>query len=238
MSSDPTITPPPTGVSKDMIRTGVIHHAPDAKQAPTTDPPNVRFSGKHWFFTGIVRILYRIWTHMAAHLFPEDSWSQRLAQALHIPLPDRLNMSWITDQLAVGGRVRPQDINALARTGITHVIDTRSEHKDDANALANEHIKLLYLPTDDTKPFTIGQMMEGAKWANEAMQRGGRVLIHCEHGVGRSVLMTCAVLVYAGMHARDALQLVQEKRWQAAPNHRQVARLREFEKQVVGQRSA
>jgi protein-tyrosine phosphatase len=226
MSPDPTITPPPPS------RAG-------ASPAPTLDGelPKVRFSGRRWFFTGIVRILYRLWTRIAAHLFPEDSWSERLVQALHIPLPDRLNMSWITDQLAVGGRIRSQDINALARTGITHVIDTRSEHRDDVNALANVHIELFYLPTDDTKPFTIEQMMEGARWANEAMQKGDRVLIHCEHGVGRSVLLTCATLVYDGMQARDALQLIQQKRWQAAPNHRQVARLREFEKMVVGQRS-
>jgi protein-tyrosine phosphatase len=227
MSSDPTITPPPD-TSRGMLRTGVILHA----------PPKVRFSGIHWFFTGIVRILYRLWTRIAVRLFPEDSWSERLAQDLHIPLPDRLNMSWITDQLAVGGRIRPQDINALAGTGITSVIDTRSEHGDDIDALARVHIKLLHLPTADTRPFTIEQMMEGAKWANEAMQHGDRVLIHCEHGVGRSVLLTCAALVYNGMHARDALELVQGKRWQAAPNHRQVARLREFEKLVVGQRSA
>jgi len=70
------------------------------------------------------------------------------------------------------------------------------------------------------------------------MEQGGRVLIHCEHGVGRSALLTSAVLVYEGMHAQDALQLVQEKRWQAAPNHRQVRRLREFESAVAALRSA
>jgi hypothetical protein len=37
------------------------------------------------------------------------------------------------------------------------------------------------------------------------------------------------VLVYGGMKAQDALNLVQAKRWQAAPNQRQVARLKEFE---------
>src|SRR5579863_3540658 len=214
MSSDPTITPPPAGM-------------------PTTsmvEPPKVRFSGAHWFFTGIVRLLYRLWTRIAVRLFPEDSWTERLAQVVRIPLPDRLNMTWITDQLAVGGRIRPQDMRALSRTGINYVIDTRSEHHDDAEALAKLHIDLLYLPTADTHPFTIEQMMQGARWAHEAMQQGGRVLIHCEHGVGRSVLLTCAALVYDGMHARDALQLVQWKRWQAAPNYKQVVRLREFEK--------
>jgi protein-tyrosine phosphatase len=63
-------------------------------------------------------------------------------------------------------------------------------------------------------------------------------LIHCEHGVGRSALLACAVLVYNGMHAYDALHLLQEKRWQAAHNHRQVKRLREFESIVVASRNA
>src|SRR5207237_3585493 len=130
------------------------------------------------------------------------------------------------------------DIKALAHAGVTHVIDTRAEYRDDQEALAKEHIELLYLPTPDTYPMTVAQMMPGAKWTNEQMEQGGRVLIHCEHGVGRSVLLTCAVLVYDGMHAQDALQLVQQKRWQAAPNHRQIERLREFEAALVAEHSA
>jgi protein-tyrosine phosphatase len=146
-------------------------------------------------------------------------------------------MSWITTHLAVGGRIHPEDIKALAAVGVTHVVDTRSEYCDDAEALAKEHIELLHLPTDDTRPLTIEQMLQGSQWVQERMEQGGRVLIHCEHGVGRSALLTCAVLVYNGMHALDALQLVQEKRWQAAPNHRQVRRLREFESTVVALRN-
>jgi protein-tyrosine phosphatase len=202
------------------------------------EAPHVHFSTTRWLFTGIVRVMYRLWTRIAAHLFPENSRAARLALALHIPLPDQLNMSWITDHLAVGGRIRPQDIKALAGVGITHVVDTRAEHRDDAQALAKEHIELLSLPTPDTRPFTIEQMMQGAQWVQQRMEQGGRVLIHCEHGVGRSALLACAVLVYGGMHARDALQLVQQKRWQAAPNHSQVVRLREFESAVASRRSA
>ena len=169
--------------------------------------------------------------------FRRISKAEHFAQMLHIPLPDKLNMSWITTHLAVGGRIHPEDIKALAAAGVTHVVDTRSEYCDDAEALAREHIELLYLPTDDTRPLTIEQMLEGAEWVEERIAQGGRVLIHCEHGVGRSALLTSAVLVYNGMHAKDALQLVQEKRWQAAPNHRQVRRLREFESTVVALRN-
>lgn len=225
MSSDPTIKPPPTDIEGG---------APEAitKDASTPPPPRVQFSGARWFFTGIVRILYRRWTRIAALLFPEDSPTERWAQSMHIPLPDRLNMSWITPNLAVGGRIRPEDIPAVARAGITHVVDTRSEHHDDPQAMAKEHIELLYLPTRDTKPLTIEQMKEGASWVSERMKQGGRVLIHCEHGVGRSALLATAVLVYDGMHASDALHQVQQRRWQAAPNHSQVERLRQFEAAV------
>jgi protein tyrosine phosphatase (PTP) superfamily phosphohydrolase (DUF442 family) len=222
MSTNPEVTPPPA----------------DTPETLPLERPQVHFSGSHWFFTGIVRLSYRGWTRVAAFLFPEDSKAEHIAQALHIPLPDKLNMTWITTHLAVGGRVHLEDIKALAAAGVTHVVDTRSEHCDDAEALAKENIGLLHLPTDDTRPLTIEQMLQGAQWVQERMEQGGRVLIHCEHGVGRSVQLTSAVLVYDGMHAQDALQLVQQKRWQAAPNHRQVRRLREFESVVVALRSA
>jgi protein-tyrosine phosphatase len=222
MSSDPGVTPPPIGTPETV----------------PVERPYVQFSGPRWFFTGIVRLSYRSWTHVAAFLFPEESKAERIALALHLPLPDKLNMSWITTHLAVGGRIRPEDIKALARAGITHVVDTRSEYCDDAQTLAKEYIELLHLPTADTRPLTIEQMLQGAQWVQERMEQGGCVLIHCEHGVGRSVLLTCAVLVYDGMHAQDALQLVQQKRWQASPNHRQVRRLREFESAVAALRSA
>ncbi len=199
---------------------------------------HVEFSAVRWATTGLVRLLYRFWTRIAARLFPENSPGERIAHALHLPLPDKLNMSWVNEQLAVGGRIRPEDMHALGLSGVTHVIDTRSEYQDDEEALQKENITLLYLPTPDTYPLSVEQLAEGAKWANEQIKKGGRVLIHCEHGVGRSVLLTCATLIQDGMSGRDALALVQQKRWQAAPNERQVARLKDFEAALQSQRSA
>ncbi len=222
MSSDPTITPPPA----------------DAPVTEAVERPTVQFSGSRWVFSGIIRVLYRRWTRVAAHLFPENSKAEQFAQSLHIPLPDQLNMSWITDQLAVGGRIRPQDIPALARIGVNSVVDTRSEYCDDAVALGKEGIELLHLPTPDTRPLSIEQMLMGAQWVQQRLDEGKRVLIHCEHGVGRSVLLACAVLVYGGMHAQAALNLVQQRRWQASPNHGQIVRLREFENVIVERQSA
>lgn len=217
------ISPPPTDEQEP-----VTTAAPETTMAPGVRP-QVAFSFTRWLSTGVVRLLYRWWTRVAAHLFPENSRGEQIARMLHIPLPDKLNLSWVTEHLAVGGRVRTEDIPALSRVGVTHIVDTRAEYCDDVDALAQAHIELLHLPTPDTHPLTIEQLTQGAAWVNERMSKGGRVLIHCEHGVGRSVLLTCASLVYGGVHARDALTLVMEKRWQAAPNQRQVERLRQFE---------
>lgn len=214
MSSETNVTPPPPDTPATVA---------ELKRQ------EVQFSSVRWFFTGIQRVAYRRWTRIAARIFPEDSAAEHLARKLQLPLPDQLNMNWVTEHLAVGGRVHPDDIPALARAGVTHVIDTRSEYCDDVEALAKERVQLLHLPAKDTYPLTVAQLMDGAQWAAERIQQGGRVLIHCEHGVGRSVLLTCAVLVYSGMSAHEALQLVQQKRWQAAPNHRQIQRLQAFE---------
>jgi protein tyrosine phosphatase (PTP) superfamily phosphohydrolase (DUF442 family) len=220
MSSE-HVTPPPTEEENAPEQAGTTPEA--------SNPPHVHFSAIRWVSGGVIRLLYRSWTRVAAHLFPEDSWGERMAQNLHIPLPDTLNMSWVNSHLAVGGRILPADIKALALSGVTHVVDTRSEYSDDREALARENIELLYLPTPDTYPLSIEQLQQGSAWVDKRIKEGGRVLIHCEHGVGRSVLLTCAVLVYEGMHARDALALVEEKRWQASPNQRQINRLKEFE---------
>lgn len=235
MSPDPITS---HSEEQEQQETSSLSSSTNDQPLPGIDRPLIRFSALRWASTGMVRVLYRFWTRIAAWLFPENSKSEQIAQTLHIPLPDRLNMSWITGHLAVGGRIHPEDIKTLGRVGITHVVDTRSEYCDDEQALAREHIELLHLPTRDAFPLTVEQLMQGAEWVQQHMKNGGRVLIHCEHGVGRSVLLACAVLVHEGMHAHDALQLIQRKRWQAAPNHRQISRLKEFESALVARRTA
>jgi protein-tyrosine phosphatase len=190
-----------------------------------------------WLLTGSLRVLYRLWTRVAVRVFPENSRRAALATRIGIPLPDQLNMSWITPHLAVGGRILPADIPRLAQKGVTRVVDTRAEHEDDAEALGREGIKLLYLPTPDTYPLTVPQLQEGSHWVNEQIAAGERVLIHCEHGVGRSVLLTAAALVAGGMSATEAVTMVQRRRWQAAPNHRQMRRLQEFEHTIHDSRT-
>jgi protein tyrosine phosphatase (PTP) superfamily phosphohydrolase (DUF442 family) len=226
MSSEPN---PRSGVS-DPIPSPPAESAP-----PAISGGRLRRAGlARWVMTGALRLIYRAWTRVAVHLFPEDSRQEELATRLGVPLPDQLNLSWVTDHLAVGGRVRPEDIRRLAAAGVTRVVDTRSEHQDDEAALRAQGIELLYLPTPDTFPLSINDLRRGADWVNAQIASGHHVLIHCEHGVGRSVLLTAAALVAGGMSAHEAVDLVQRRRWQAAPNQRQIVRLQEFEREVRG----
>ncbi len=178
---------------------------------------------------GAVRLVYRQWTRVAARMFPEGSRRALAFERLGIPLPDRLDYSWITEDLAVGGRIRAGDVPRVQRAGIASVVDVREEHRDDEDELQRHGIALLYLPTPDTYPLSLEDMRRGAAWINAQRQAGRKVLVHCEHGVGRSVLLAAAALVCEGHAAHDAFALIARKRWQASPNLRQSHRLHEFE---------
>ena len=57
---------------------------------------------------------------------------------------------------------------------------------------------------------------------------------HCKHGVGRGPLMGLAIMVAQGQTSSAALRQLRSKRWQAAPNDRQLAALLEFEREWNG----
>jgi protein-tyrosine phosphatase len=150
--------------------------------------------------------------------------------------PKQLNYSDVTPQLAVGGAFPTRLIPRLQQRGVTAVVDCRLEASDDAEALARAGIEFLHVPTLDRHGFTFEQMRVGVDWVLEHLAqgqggqaRGGRVFMHCEHGVGRGPLMACAVLVAQGQTAPEALRIVRSGRWQALPNDRQLAALLNFE---------
>jgi protein tyrosine phosphatase (PTP) superfamily phosphohydrolase (DUF442 family) len=141
-----------------------------------------------------------------------------------------LNLSRITDSLVVGGSIPTRAYGRLKAMGVTAVIDLREEARDDEAALAKLGIELLYLPATDRFAASQDQLRQGAEWAMERIERGGQVYAHCKHGVGRGPLMGLAILVAQGQTSSVALKQLRSKRWQAAPNDRQLAALLEFER--------
>jgi protein-tyrosine phosphatase len=123
--------------------------------------------------------------------------------------------TWITEALAVGGRFGSEVANALAREHrITAVVDLRDEACDDEVVLRRHGVAFLHLPTPDLHGATLPALCEGVAFVKQF----SRVLVHCEHGIGRSALLALCVLVDGGMHPLAALALAKDRRAAVSPS--------------------
>ena len=142
---------------------------------------------------------------------------------------DRPDLTWLTSDLAIGGRVLTDEWLAVAAAGVRAVVDCRAEGCDPEDRLERLGIAFLHLPTPDSGAFTPRQVVEGVVWIEEQAVLGRRVLVHCQAGKGRSVLIGGAVLVRRGFTPDAALALIRERRPIVTPTPGQIARLRAFQ---------
>lgn len=149
--------------------------------------------------------------------------------------PTRINLSWITDNLAVGGAFHQPDIARLRRMGIRAIVDCREEAADDQEELRRCGIDYLRLPTPDAHGLSQEALDIGVGWVLEQLQRGEKVCIHCAHGVGRGPLLACCVLIAEGRSAEEALKFIKARRWQASPNAEQITALVEWSQRRRGE---
>lgn len=131
----------------------------------------------------------------------------------------RPNLSWITDGLAVGGSFPSGRAEHLAETlGIRAVVDLRSETRDDEAVLTRHGITFLHLPTDDHFAVSLPMLDDGVDFVCRHLDRGEKVLVHCEHGIGRSATLALCVLVARGLAPLEALELAKTKRVLVSPS--------------------
>lgn len=137
-------------------------------------------------------------------------------------MSESLNFDWITDSLAVGGSFPAEAIERLAREhGIAAVVDARGEAVDDEALMARHGIAFLHLPTDDHFALAHADLVAGVDWVSAHLDAGRRVLIHCEHGIGRSALLALCVLVARGDEPLAALERAKAARAKVSPSGHQ-----------------
>lgn len=135
----------------------------------------------------------------------------------------KLNLDWVTPQLAVGGRFPTEAAEHLAsQLGIRFVVDVRVEDRDDEHVLREHGITLLHLPTHDLRAVSSEMLRDGVEWVTKHLTRGHKVYIHCEHGVGRSATLALCVLVAMGDSPLEALTRAKRARWQVSPSPEQL----------------
>ena len=132
------------------------------------------------------------------------------------------DFSWLTDGLAVGGCF-PIDraVHMADAHGIRAVVDLRQEACDDEQLLRSAGIDFLHLPTPDLHAAPIAMLDRGVEFAKTHLDGGEKVLIHCQHGIGRSPLLALCVLVDQGWEPLDALTHAKDRRALVSPSRAQ-----------------
>ena len=124
-----------------------------------------------------------------------------------------MDITWLTDRIAIGGGIwSAENMAEVARAGITHIVDMQIEF-DDTPLAAKHGIEVLWNPTDDDfeeKPAAL--FRRGVEFAEAALEKDGKVYIHCAAGVHRAPMMTLAVLGSMGWTIEDAMEMIQGKR--------------------------
>lgn len=133
-----------------------------------------------------------------------------------------IDASWLLPELAIGARLDHEAIHAARDLGIRRIVDLRSECCDDEAFLAHVGIELLHLPTDDHAPIAPEHLARGVAWVRDAVTRGEKVLVHCEHGIGRSALLVLCVLVSLARSPSEALELAKRARPKVSPSPAQL----------------
>jgi predicted protein tyrosine phosphatase len=132
------------------------------------------------------------------------------------------DLHWISERVAVGSCFPMDRAKELAEAqGIRAVVDLREEDRDDDVALRAAGIELLHLPTADLEAAAIPAIERGVAFVRERVKRGEKVLIHCQHGIGRSPLLALCVLVDAGWEPLDALAHAKACREAVSPSEAQ-----------------
>jgi protein-tyrosine phosphatase len=125
-----------------------------------------------------------------------------------------MDMTWVTGRIAVGGGIwSAENMDAVARAGITHIIDMQLEF-DDTPLAEPLGIEVLWNPTDDDfQPKPPELFQRGVDFAQQALANDeARLFIHCAAGVHRAPMTTLAVLCAQGWDLETAVETISSRR--------------------------
>jgi protein-tyrosine phosphatase len=125
-----------------------------------------------------------------------------------------MDLSWITEQIAVGGGIwNETKMLEIVRAGVTHIVNMQIEFDD--RPLAEPYgVKVLWNPMDDDfQPTPPEALKRGVDFALQALShKNNKVFIPCAAGVHRAPMQTLAVLRSLGWSLEDAQRVMQAER--------------------------
>ncbi|KAF8025796.1 hypothetical protein BT93_F2581 [Corymbia citriodora subsp. variegata] len=139
---------------------------------------------------------------------------------------DGCRMCQIEEGLFLGSYEDASNKDRLKSLNVTHILTVANLAPAFPNDFAYKLVEVM-----DSEDTHIRQHFEECiSFIDEARRQGGGILVHCFMGISRSVTVVAAYLMkQRGMRLSQALELVKNKRPQAAPNSGFMVQLREFE---------
>jgi protein-tyrosine phosphatase len=125
-----------------------------------------------------------------------------------------IDITWVTERIGVGGGIwTAENMAAVARAGITHIIDMQIEF-DDTHLAGPHGIAVCWNPVDDDfEPKPPEVFARGVEFALPALEEDGtKLFVHCAAGVHRAPMMTLALLAVMGWTVEDAMELIEGRR--------------------------
>ncbi|MFZ0321944.1 MAG: dual specificity protein phosphatase [Candidatus Sulfotelmatobacter sp.] len=125
-----------------------------------------------------------------------------------------IDITWVTDRIGVGGGIwTAENMGAVARAGVTHIIDMQIEFDDTPLAVAHR-IAVCWNPVDDDfEPKPAEVFTRGIGFGLAALEEDGtKLFVHCAAGVHRAPMMTLALLAVMGWTVEDAMDLIEGRR--------------------------
>lgn len=133
--------------------------------------------------------------------------------------------SKVIPRLYVGGQYKVDAYSLFRLWGIKAVVNMRRVKDIDPP----KDFYILQLKTQDWSPPSINDLSLGVKFIDRHISSGRGVYVHCRLGEGRGPSMAVAYLIYKGMTAEEAINLIRLRRPTVTINKRQRKRLVEWQ---------
>lgn len=110
------------------------------------------------------------------------------------------NLTWVTDQLAVGcAPMSHAQLDSIREQGVDAIINLCGEFCDLHDIERAAGFEVHYLPLNDEEAPELTELEKALAWMDEAIYLGKKVLIHCRHGIGRTGTVLNAYLLRRGL---------------------------------------